>query len=48
MDDRSEDSLTVDNYARCWNSKDIRSRYRRMSLRDIPQLPVLTSADLSM
>jgi hypothetical protein len=31
MDGRSEVSLTIDNYARHWTSKDIRSRCRRMS-----------------
>ena len=30
MDCRSEGSLTVDDYARRWTSKDICNRYRRM------------------
>jgi hypothetical protein len=46
MDCRSEGSLTVNDYARCWTSKDTRSRCQRKSLRNIPQL--LTSADRSM
>src|SRR6267154_6001434 len=46
LDSRSEGSLTVDNYARCWTSKDIRSQCRRMSLSNILQL--LTSTDHSM
>jgi hypothetical protein len=45
MDGRSEGPLTVDNYVRRWTSKlkDIRSRCRRMSLRNIPQLLALTA-----
>src|SRR6267154_3042989 len=46
LDSCSEGSLTVENYARCWTSKDIRSRCRGMSLRNILQL--LTSTDHSM
>ena len=45
MDCRSEVSLTVDNYARGWTGRDIRSRSRGLSLSNIPQL--LTSADCS-